>query len=251
METSNTCVLQICARDRLTDHSDLEELRALIVFVLKIFAPMENLANFTGPNNGVNVGHNLGNISINFNNLTGGDLAQKYENALHVTDARVDRESIISTKGPIVSGTCNWIDQHPAFRVWYDSISSSLCIVGGPGKGKIMLAVYITTTLERAHDHSDLSLTYFFCDHRNSNRNSACAVLRTLLTQIIHQRPSLAKNAERCLGGNARENECAERVLTCRDDLWLMLYDMLKRPELQCFVCVIDGLDECDDASSS
>ena len=67
--------------------------------------------------------------------------------ALLLTRPEVDRKSLIALKGCRVAGTCEWLMQHPYYQKWLVDANHPLWISGGPGKGKTMLAIYITEVL--------------------------------------------------------------------------------------------------------
>jgi hypothetical protein len=94
-------------------------------------------------NSGAVVGQNNGTM-VNHFTVPPVDVVSQCITALFVTDARADREGISSTKGSIVEGTCNWVKQHSSYVTWLHSPSDSLWVIGGPGKRKTMLAVYLT-----------------------------------------------------------------------------------------------------------
>lgn len=176
---------------------------------------------------------------------------KKCLDALFATDSEADRASITSKKGQIVPGTCDWVTQQPSHIEWSQSASNQLCIVGDLGKGKTMLAVYISKSLEQLGREHNFAIIYCFCDHSDEKRNTASAILRALLFQTLEARPALVKYAKYCVGGDKRAEERAERTLASRDALWFTFNEIMKDPELRNITCVIDGLDECDQNSAS
>jgi hypothetical protein len=166
-------------------------------------------------NSGAVVGQNNGTM-VNHFTVPPVDVVSQCITALFVTDARADREGISSTKGSIVEGTCNWVKQHSSYVTWLHSPSDSLWVIGGPGKRKTMLAVYLTQALDTICGDQKLPFACFFCDHRDPSRNSICPVLRTILAQIITQKPDLANFAKSCVGGDQKANERAKRTLSSR-----------------------------------
>ncbi|KAF5122586.1 Vegetative incompatibility protein HET-E-1 [Metarhizium anisopliae] len=93
--------------------------------------------------------------------------------ALLLTRPEVDRKSLIALKGRRVDGTCEWLIQHPSYREWLaDASPPLLWISGGPGKGKTMLAIYITAVLQPVVDAAENVLLYYFCSNRDKNRNT-------------------------------------------------------------------------------
>jgi ankyrin repeat domain-containing protein 50 len=104
--------------------------------------------------------------------------------ALLLIRPEVDRSSLVALKGRRVDGTCEWLLRHVRFQEWRADIDPSLLwISGGPGKGKTMLAIYITEELQPVADESRGVLLYYFCSNRDKNRNTALTIMRG----IIHQ----------------------------------------------------------------
>lgn len=103
-------------------------------------------------------------------------------------------------------GTCEWIKNNATYRAWLTCGGNDDCenynnsrllwISGGPGKGKMMLSIFLTEELEKHIAHTkDSGLLFFFCSAQDEKRNTAVAVLRGLLHQIIVKRPQLIKHA--------------------------------------------------------
>jgi Cdc6-like AAA superfamily ATPase len=107
-----------------------------------------------------------------------------------------------------VTGTCEWITPNEIYRAWLNSVGDGggngnsngdtrlLWISGGPGKGKTMLSVFLTEELERHTARIDnAELAFFFCSAQDEKRNTAVAVLCSLVHQIVAKRPQLVKHA--------------------------------------------------------
>jgi ankyrin repeat protein len=168
---------------------------------------------------------------------------------LFITDPAKDRAKLITSKGELVLGTCDWITQRKEFLDWQASNGGLLWISGGPGLGKTMLSIYLTEYLSSSFRPSDnanghLSM-YFFCDAKDNTRNNAAAILRGLLFQLLehdmelikHILPSYQVQQERLFEQNSLEG------------LWgLFLLMVNSLGDLQ-VTCVLDGLDECEPVS--
>ncbi|KAM0317019.1 hypothetical protein ACHAPQ_011153 [Fusarium lateritium] len=180
------------------------------------------------------------------------DRESDFLNILFSTDPRQDRASLQLTKGHIVEGTCTWITQTPIYRSWLSSSGSSrgLIIQGGPGKGKSMLAIYLTEQLERlAECISTEAVLYFFCNQGNINANSAMAVLRGYIWQLCRLRPQLM-----CYGLDKAASMDDERMALATgsvEKLWQIFSAMIKDPGAGTITCVLDGLDECGESSAN
>lgn len=159
---------------------------------------------------------------------------------LHVTDPREDKKRIQDTKGGLFRDSYRWILDHVDFQRFRDDPQSRLLwIKGDPGKGKTMLLCGIIDELEK---RSAIRLSYFFCQATEVQLSNATAVLRGLIFLLIIQQPSLISYVRAkydIAGQNLFEGINAWVSLT------EILTDMLKDPNLEGIVLVIDALDEC------
>ncbi|PVH98433.1 hypothetical protein DM02DRAFT_46188 [Periconia macrospinosa] len=179
--------------------------------------------------------------------------ASKCREALYLTDPESDRGSIISAKGERVDGTCEWVTHDDRYQAWLNDDGDSngctrlLWISGGPGKGKTMMSVYLTEELERHTERADNAhLLFFFCSAEDNNRNTAVAVLRGLVYQIIDKRPQLAKHPLPHFGTPER----TQQTLLSLETLWIIFSKLVTDPELGTMFCVLDGLDECKESTA-
>ena len=167
-------------------------------------------------------------------------------NALFLTDSQVDRESLMSRKGTRAAGTCEWITQNENYMSWLHGGTRLLWISGGPGKGKTMLSIFLTEELERmTRDMKDAGVAFCFCSHQDEKRNTAEAILRGLLYQIITKRSSLVKHVLPYLDAEDK----SQQTLSSLETLWVIFRRLVYDPGLGTMFCVLDGLDECDQAT--
>ncbi|KAF4467992.1 vegetatible incompatibility HET-E-1 [Fusarium albosuccineum] len=182
---------------------------------------------------------------------TPGDEESRLLRALFVTDPRDDRSALITTKGRRVEGTCTWITETLTYRSWLSTSTDSrgLLIQGGPGRGKSMIAIFLTEQLEElAKSTATETVIYFFCDNRDLKRNSSTSVLQGLIWQLCRLRPKLMGHGLKELesrGGDAQAFVGSNST----EMLWRLFLDMVKDPLSGTITCIIDGLDECDDVS--
>ncbi|KAI9778406.1 MAG: hypothetical protein M1816_004104 [Peltula sp. TS41687] len=166
--------------------------------------------------------------------------------ALLLTRPEVDRKSLIALKGRRVDGTCEWLTQHPHYQGWLaDANHPLLWISGGPGKGKTMLAIYITEVLQPVVDAADNVLLYYFCSNRDKNRNTALTIMRGILHQWIDLHPPLAKDIKNSFEGT----ETTKYTISSFVSLWRVFLTLLQQSTSSQVVCVLDGLDECEKES--
>ncbi|CAI4214762.1 unnamed protein product [Parascedosporium putredinis] len=85
-------------------------------------------------------------------------------------------------------------------------------------------------------------LLFYFCTHQDEQRNSAGAVLRSLVFQLLKKRPGLYKHVSPFFEGEERTQKTRES----EDALWIILSTLLRAPDCATIFCLIDGLDECD-----
>ena len=106
-----------------------------------------------------------------------------------------------------------------------------------------MLSIFLSEELEHLAEqsHSTIFMEYF-CDNKDDRRNSATAILRGLIYQILKSRSNLFKHI-------IPDFEIQGEELFARSSfpsLWRIFRDMLQDPHLGTVYCVLDGLDECD-----
>jgi ankyrin repeat protein len=193
---------------------------------------------------------------------------QDIKNALFLTDPCVEREKLINKKGQRVAGTCEWIIQHPSYQSWLQNGDQLLWISGGPGKGKTMMSIFLTEELERVASTSIRVQTIcYFCSVQDGKLNTAVAILRSLIHQIITQTPDLAKHAQAYFtsGGLQRQDDGKRQggrqpqddgqqqddrqrqTLSSFETLWIILKSIVTDEMLPTTFCVLDGLDESDE----
>lgn len=166
--------------------------------------------------------------------------------ALLLTRPEVDRKSLIALKGRRVDGTCEWLIQHPYYQDWLvDENLPLLWISGGPGKGKTMLAIYLTEVLQPVIDVAENVLLYYFCSNRDKNRNTAVTIMRGILHQWVDLHPHLAKDIKNSFEGT----ETTKYTISSFVSLWRAFLTLLQQSTSSQIVCVLDGLDECEKES--
>lgn len=105
--------------------------------------------------------------------------------ALCLTESISDPEKIIDRRGAIASGTCQWIENVSEFKSWLADSKRLLWILGGPGKGKTFLSIYIFKNLPTMEKNSTPLVLQYFCEYSDNRRNTAQAVLSGLIYQLL------------------------------------------------------------------
>jgi ankyrin repeat protein len=122
-----------------------------------------------------------------------------------------------------------------------NSINPLLWISGGPGKGKTIMSIFLTEELEKA---TPGNVIYSFCSAQDERRNSVVNVLRSLVHQLLARVPSLFKHTKPYFESPERQ----QQTLSSLQVLWLIFWKMASDTNLPRMYCVLDGLDECDEA---
>lgn len=102
--------------------------------------------------------------------------------ALCLTESISDPEKIIDRKGAIASDTCQWIENVSEFKSWLADSKRLLWILGGPGKGKTFLSIYIFKNLPTMEKNSTPLVLQYFCEYSDNRRNTAHATLGPYLS---------------------------------------------------------------------
>lgn len=106
-----------------------------------------------------------------------------------------------------------------------------------------MLSVFLAERLEKIAEQSDTRfLLQYFCDNKDEKRNTAVAVIRGLIYQLLKIRPALYKHIEPIFEVQKESLFSASSFQT----LWRIFEAMLRDPTVGQTYCVLDGLDECE-----
>jgi hypothetical protein len=109
-----------------------------------------------------------------------------------------------------------------------------------------MLAIFVAEELERATEQSeDTMLLQYFCDNKYEKRNTAVAILRELVFQLLSLRPKLFDY----ILPSFKIQEDSLFKQSSFQALWRIFEPMLYDPVLCTAYCVLDGLDECVEGS--
>ena len=165
--------------------------------------------------------------------------------ALFLTNPKDDRQQLIQAKGSRVDGTCEWVKSNKLYQSWLHSHSQLLWLSGGPGKGKTMLSIFLAEELERtAKQSQNVLFLQYFCDNKDEKRNTAVTVLRGLIFQLLQSRPELFVHILPSFQIQKESLFTGSSFQT----LWRVFESMVCDPILGTTYCILDGLDECDEA---
>ena len=173
---------------------------------------------------------------------------QKFLGSLRLTDPLDDLEATRRVKGVGVKGTCKWLLAENKYVAWKVGDKPQLLwLVGGPGIGKTMISSFLVGELERkAGQDSAMTLAYYFCDNKDESRNTASALLRGLLLQLLRKRPILFKHVKK---DYYEMKDRLPELLRNLDSLWRIFRSMLKDHDAGNVYILVDALDECEKSS--
>ncbi|KAE9381048.1 ankyrin [Stipitochalara longipes BDJ] len=108
-----------------------------------------------------------------------GNLTTMDETKIH-TEARNSKQE----------GTCQWIFQRPEYKDWVSGIATNLLWVNAtPGNGKTVLASAVIDELGKlaARSNAEIGLAYFYCDYKDSMRQSLSELFGCMTAQLTRQ----------------------------------------------------------------
>lgn len=109
-----------------------------------------------------------------------------------------------------------------------------------------MLSIFLAEELENKAKHSrDALFLQYFCDNKDEKRKTAVAIVRGLIYQLLRLRRKLFKYILPTFKIQ-KESLFSENSF---ESLWRIFKDMIYDSALDTVYCVVDGLDECDEAS--
>jgi len=108
-----------------------------------------------------------------------------------------------------------------------------------------MLSIFLTEELQRVVQLQGAILVYFFCDNKDERRNTAVAILRGLILQLIQQHSKLLEHIVPVF----KVQKEALFNNSSIESLWRIFESMVQDPSIYSVLCVLDRLGECDEYS--
>ena len=110
----------------------------------------------------------------------------------------------------------------------------------------ICFRVFLAEELERTtHGTENYLFLQYFCDNQDENRNTAVAIMRGMIFQLLTYRQELMCHILPSF--KIQQNSLFKE--SSFETLWRIFNTMLQDPVLIDLYCVLDGLDECDESS--
>lgn len=140
------------------------------------------------------------------------------------------------------NNTCRWFFDHPDYKTWLESkTSSSLLVIGPPAAGKSVLASVVAQELEK----QKLRVTPFFCSFSDPMKSRPLTILRALAVGLFayHDEPpprvlQMFHSERASFRSRVIDKGTAVKVLEA-------LLEQIPRVHI-----ILDGLDECSDTRS-
>lgn len=152
------------------------------------------------------------------------------------------------SRGNRLEGTCEWLLETEEYRTWIDGPGIPfLWLFGVPGIGKSTISNFV---VEHLQAKEELHVAYFFCSAQDHRRDSACAILASILGQLLSSKKLPTQQLYKdCVQDVYRfKREYFFRHLV---DLWRALSRTLKELRSRDIYILIDALDECKGSSRS
>ncbi|KAM0324065.1 hypothetical protein ACHAQA_008254 [Verticillium albo-atrum] len=166
---------------------------------------------------------------------------------LCLADPYEDMRNSKRMKGSRAEGTCDWILGTDELTTWLGDTpehtsppTDILWLHGSPGTGKSIMSIFLAEELSEAFSKTpDKTIAYFFCDSSSDIHNTAAAIIRGLLLQLVQQHPRLI---ERIL---PKYEQRKARIFDSFVALWGMFSEACADTATGRKYCVVDALDEC------
>jgi serine/threonine-protein phosphatase 2B catalytic subunit len=164
---------------------------------------------------------------------------------LYLTDHEDDLKAMEYERGSIIEGTCEWILSQQEYSNWLGTSNLQvLALVGAPGIGKTTIVRFLLQKLQsQISSNPDLAVLYYFCDNRDENRHSTTSILRSLIRQVLHARPSYFVKMQRDF------KEIGEKLIQNVHTLWRYFTELLQQHKDSAMYILVDALDEIEMSS--
>ena len=156
-------------------------------------------------------------------------------------DFRPKQLDILSRRTP---STGEWLLVEDKFKSWVDGSGSSLLFCSGiPGAGKTVLTSLVIDHLESRIAAIKPMVAYVFFDYKDQKRQTATAILRNLLKQVVEFIGEIPQSVQHSY--NAKKP--AEEENTMDEGQCISLIEYLISNEPCETYLIFDALDECPD----
>ncbi|KAF8532820.1 hypothetical protein BDD12DRAFT_677183, partial [Trichophaea hybrida] len=127
------------------------------------------------------------------------------------------------------------------YQRWREEQNSSfLWVSANPGCGKSVLAAFLVDKLKQSEPSSTAVCFFFFKDDKERQKNASFA-LSALLHQLFTTKRSLIQHAMK------EFEDKGEEFTKELNTLWCIFTAATTDPDCGDVICIIDGLDECEE----
>lgn len=143
-------------------------------------------------------------------------------------------------------GTCEWVFDHPEYLNWESKNTSSLLWVSAdPGCGKSVLASFLVDKFKSSESQEILPCTvcFFFFKDDSDEQDNAISAVSAILHQLFSAKYELIKHALQ------KYKTKGKKMFEELRSLWNIFMSAATDPTSKNVICVIDGLDECQNPS--
>lgn len=172
------------------------------------------------------------------------ELARRCLQGLGTGSHHQDINDIINEKGDRPDADCTWVMLTKSWGEWWLTYNPSiLWVSGGPGQGKTRVTSFLAEFISRITTGAkNRTFIYFSCNYRNNNQHSALAILRSLVLQLLKQRPVLFQHIL------PKFDSAGEKLLGNEYALWHIFETMISSHGGDIY-CMVSRLNECSPAS--
>lgn len=139
--------------------------------------------------------------------------------------------------------TCNWFLNNPLFQTWRkDARSRLLWVSADPGCGKSVLSKCLVEEKLATLNPQHATICYFFFKDISPDSRSVTRALSAILHQLFTKIPGLVEHAVSAFDENGDE------LSSMFSTMWEILENAAADARAGEVVCVLDALDECEEA---
>ena len=158
------------------------------------------------------------------------------------------RPKLLDTLRRRTPSTGKWLLAEENFKSWVDGSGSSCLFCSGiPGAGKTVLTSLVITHLESHIAAIKPIVAYIFFDYKDQERQTATAILCSLLRQLIEFIGEIPQSIQYFYGARTPY----EKENTMDEEQCISLLESLIRNEPRDTFLIFDALDECPDNHDS
>ncbi|KAF2467414.1 ankyrin [Lindgomyces ingoldianus] len=153
--------------------------------------------------------------------------------------AQVSLDTALSLR---TTGTGAWFLESKTFEDWHMSNAGAIWIVGFPGSGKTLLCSSIIERVRVACTSPTTVVLFFFCDRRDSSKQTKESLLINVTRQILDTSPKCLQKAKELY----EEKQKRSSGRTFNSSEYLPLIDSCLRDFREVFL-ILDALDEASE----